>query len=94
MRTNPVIVGMVMLVIGVTMVMLEDNNCKAGELVNPDRLEKATSSPTIGEWHGVVEVSAYNTMESQTDSTPTITASGDTVYEGGIASNCYSGNCC
>jgi hypothetical protein len=69
--TNPVIVGMVMLVIGVTVVMLEDNNSKAGELVNPDRLEKATSSPTIGEWHGVVEVSAYNAMESQTDSTPT-----------------------
>ncbi len=88
-RAKPVIIGIIMLVIGFTVVMLEGNDSNAGESVNPDRFEKAIFYLTIEGWDGVVEVSAYNAMESQTDNTPTITANGDIVYEGGIASNCY-----
>lgn len=86
---NPVLAGIVLLLISFTMVILEDNESAAGSSEKPDCPGKTASSPTVGGWDGVVEVSAYNAMESQTDSTPTITANGDIVYEGGIASNCY-----
>jgi 3D (Asp-Asp-Asp) domain-containing protein len=38
-------------------------------------------------WSGAVTATAYNSMESQTDSTPWITASGTRCREGVIASN-------
>lgn len=38
-------------------------------------------------WSGSVTATAYNSMESQTDSTPWITASGTRCREGVIASN-------
>lgn len=34
-------------------------------------------------------ITAYSSEESQTDSSPTIMASGKTVYKGAVANNCY-----
>ncbi len=64
-------------------------------LVEPDSagvedtpsLDEGGNTPSLDE-DRTAEISAYTAREEETDSNPTITANGETVYEGGVANNC------
>lgn len=68
------------------------SNVKEAEMTAID-LSETSATPCGNEgvispstdWEGTVEVSAYNAMESQTDSDPFTMASGKKVYDGAIA---------